>query len=256
MHYSIVIPARLQSSRLPNKMLLPLDRAPVIEWTWRAALKCNAKSVIIATDDQQIAQHMKPLGAKVIMTSPQHESGTDRISEVSQICKFSDEEIIVNWQGDEPFLPPTLIELVANTLQEKPQAAMSTLATPLTQWEEVYNPNIVKLTHDHENLALYFSRAPIPFLRDSMLKEGALPAQHPFLRHIGLYAYRADFLNRYPALQPSALENFEKLEQLRALDNGFKIAVAHTDSMPPSGIDTAEDLEKANAWIREYNLTP
>lgn len=255
MRYTIVIPARLKSTRLPNKMLLPLKGAPLIEWTWHAAKKCAAEKVIIATDDPKIFAHMEKRGAEVVMTSPKHESGTDRLSEVSALKHFAADEIIVNWQGDEPFLPAKLIELAAKALITAPDAAMSTLATPLTEWEEVYNPNVVKLVKDHQNLALYFSRSPLPYIREGMEKRGKLPKEHPYLRHIGLYAYRAGFLNRYPTLKPSALESLERLEQLRALENGFKISVALSEEMPPNGIDTQEDLLAAENWIQKLNLS-
>lgn len=253
MDYIVIIPARLKSTRLPNKMLRTLNGKPLIEWSWRAAMKSKAKRVIVATDDISIYDLLTGLGAEVVMTSPEHESGTDRLSEVSLKMGFDDEEIIVNWQGDEPFLPTSLIELIAQSLANNPAVAMSTLATPIYEWDEVQNPNAVKVVLNEADEALYFSRAPIPFQRENMQAAGPIVGESPYLRHIGLYAYRASFLNAYPNLVPSILESLEKLEQLRALANNYKIAVAISLDTPPPGIDTEEDLQKADAWLSRLN---
>lgn len=253
MDYIVIIPARLKSTRLPNKMLRTLNGKPLIEWTWIAAMKSSAKRVIVATDDSAIESHLKSLGAEVIMTDPHHESGTDRLSEVSQKLGFSDEEIIVNWQGDEPFLPTELVELAANTLANNDAVAMSTLATPIYDWAEVQNPNAVKVVLNEADEALYFSRAPIPYQREKMQDSGQIIGETPYLRHIGLYAYRASFLNAYPTLIPSTLESLEKLEQLRALANNYSIAVAISLDTPPAGVDTLEDLLEAEKWIIAQN---
>ena len=252
MSYTIIIPARLKSTRLPNKMLRDLAGKPLIEWTWQAAMKSNAKHIIVATDNEAIYHHLEALGAEVIMTADSHESGTDRLSEVSRKLQFSDDEVIVNWQGDEPFLPIKLIDLAATALKENPSVAMSTLATPIHQWEDVHNPNAVKIVLNEADEALYFSRAPIPYQRDSMPVTGIIE-DSPYLRHIGLYAYRASFLNAYPHLIPSHLESLEKLEQLRALANNYKITVATITETPPAGIDTEEDLLTAESWIRSFS---
>lgn len=252
MSYTIIIPARLKSTRLPNKMLRDLAGKPLIEWTWQAAMKSQAKRVIVATDSEAIYQHLESLGADVIMTADSHESGTDRLSEVSHKLQFPDQEIIVNWQGDEPFLPTNLIDLAAATLQNNPHVAMSTLATPIYEWEEVHNPNAVKVVLNEADEALYFSRAAIPYQRDLMPMTGTIN-DSPYLRHIGLYAYRASFLNAYPQLVPSHLEAIEKLEQLRALANNYKIAVAIITETPPAGIDTEADLIAAESWIHSIN---
>ncbi len=252
MSYTIIIPARLKSTRLPNKMLRDLAGKPLIEWTWEAALKSDAKRIIVATDSDAIYHHLKALGAEVIMTKDSHESGTDRLSEVSQKLEFPDDEIIVNWQGDEPFLPTNLIDLAATALKENPSVAMSTLATPIHQWEEVHNPNAVKVVLNEADEALYFSRAAIPYQRDAMPVTGVIE-DSPYLRHIGLYAYRASFLNAYPHLIPCHLESLEKLEQLRALANNYKIAVAITTEAPPAGIDTEADLITAESWIHSLS---
>ncbi len=251
MNYNIIIPARLKSTRLPNKMLRELHGKPLIEWSWRAAIKSQAKTVLIATDDAQIFDHLTSIGAEVIMTQDSHESGTDRLSEVSQKRQFADDEIIVNWQGDEPFLPLQFVEMVVTALHENSDVAMSTLATPINNWHEVHDPNAVKVVLNESQEALYFSRAAIPYQREKMQLSGKIIGQSPYLRHIGLYAYRAAFLNEYPHLTPSPLEELEKLEQLRALANNRKIAVAISTKTPPPGIDTAEDLQKAQDWIAQ-----
>lgn len=249
MDYTVIIPARLKSTRLPNKMLRTLRDKTVIEWTWKAALESGAKRVIVATDDQSIYDLLHTLGAEVIMTDPDHESGTDRLSEVSRSLGFSDNEIIVNWQGDEPFLPIEMVQLAAQSLAKNEAVAMSTLATPIYDWAEIQNPNAVKVVINEADEALYFSRAPIPFQREGMQSQGTIIGETPYLRHIGLYAYRAGFLNAYPTLVPSELETLEKLEQLRALANNYKIAVAISPQSPPPGIDTEEDLQKAEQWL-------
>lgn len=250
MDYIVIIPARLKSTRLPNKMLRMLHGKTLIEWTWQAALKSAAKRVIIATDSSEIYTLLQAQGAEVIMTDENHESGTDRLSEVSRTLEFADDEIIVNWQGDEPFLPTELVELAANSLANNTSVAMSTLATPINHWDEVNNPNAVKVVLNEADEALYFSRAPIPFQREKMQTSGLIEGETPYLRHIGLYAYRAAFLNHYPQLVPSQLESLEKLEQLRALANNYKISVAISLQTPPPGIDTEDDLQAAEKWIQ------
>lgn len=252
MSYTIIIPARMHSTRLPKKMLRPIDGEPLIYWSWRAAQKSAADQIIIATDHEEIYQTMKAFGAKVVMTSSSHETGTDRLSEVVTTLNIDNDEIILNWQGDEPFLPAALADNVAERLQES-NAAMATLATPLTDWADLHNPNIVKIAMGDHQRALYFSRAPIPFPRDLEAQKGAIPPpyQGHYYRHIGLYAYRTHFLKEYPTLSPSPLEELERLEQLRALANGYQIEVLVTEETPPNGIDTAEDLENAIEWFSQ-----
>lgn len=255
--YTIIIPARLESTRLPNKMLLPLEGKPLIEWTWRKALNSQASRIIIATDSEKIAAHMTKEGAQVILTDPRHPSGTDRLSEVARKKKLADDEIIVNWQGDEPFLPTELIDKVASAFINAPLASITTIGVPLKSWQELANPNIVKIVINKQNEALYFSRAPIPYPRDqeenlSVLDDNKdlFPSPSPYLRHLGVYAYRGAFLKTYPTLTPSPLETYEKLEQLRALYNGYKIQVEISSFMPPPGIDTQEDLQLAQKWLK------
>ncbi len=250
-NFTVVIPARMNSTRLPNKMMLLIGDQPVIEHTWRQALAANAKKVIVATDNEIIFEHMQGIGAEVVMTSQDHPTGTDRLAEVATLCGFDDEEIIVNWQGDEPFLPYQYIEQVANKLEDNPKAAMSTLATKIDSWEDFLNVNVVKVVHDNLDEALYFSRSPIPFPRGIEISTGELPeTMHP-LRHIGVYGYRAFFLKAYPSLKPSALEQLESLEQLRALSNGYSIVVEHMDTIPPVGIDTEVELAQARQWYAD-----
>ncbi|MBS7817904.1 3-deoxy-manno-octulosonate cytidylyltransferase [Wohlfahrtiimonas chitiniclastica] len=246
--FVIVIPARLKSTRLPNKMMLLIGEQPVIEHTWRQAMSVKAKKVIVATDDPTIYDHMRSIGAEVVMTSSDHPTGTDRLAEVANICGFQDEEIIVNWQGDEPFLPYEYIQKVATKLACHENAAMSTLATAITTWDDFLNPNVVKVVHNHVDGALYFSRAPIPYPRGVEQGEGTLPEHLTPERHIGVYAYRAFFLKAYPKLQPSHLEQVESLEQLRALSNGYQIVVEKMNTVPPVGIDTEAELTAARAW--------
>ena len=252
-NFTIVIPARLNSTRLPNKMMLLIGDKPVIEHTWRQAMSAKATKVIVATDDQSIFDHMQSVGAEVVMTSKDHPTGTDRLAEVAKIYGFDDEEVIVNWQGDEPFLPYEFIEKVANKLAGHPKAAMSTLATRIDSWEDFFNANVVKVVHSNLDEALYFSRAPIPFPRGVEKGTGELPENVQPLRHIGVYGYRAFFLKEYPKLKPSPLEQSESLEQLRALSNGYSIVIEHMDTIPPVGIDTAAELELARKWYNEKN---
>lgn len=250
MNFIIVIPARMASTRLPNKMMLSLGNLPLIEQTWRQAKKTNAKRIIVATDHSDIFSHMHNCGAEVIMTKTSHQNGTERLSEVAQILKLDDDEIILNWQGDEPFLPFDAIESVVQLLKKTPHAGISTLALPISQSEDLLNPNIVKVVCNHQNFALYFSRAPIPYPRDSSINN---QQANLALRHIGVYAYRASFLKQYISLPETPLETVEKLEQLRALYFGHQIIVAKTAKTLPAGIDTAEDLELANKFISTLN---
>lgn len=254
MNYTIVIPARMNSTRLPQKMMLDLGGMPLIERTWRQAKKNTTQPIIIATDHAVIFDHMKQLGAEIMMTHADHPSGTDRLSEVVRHYDLKDDQIVVNWQGDEPFLHMSLLDQIAQLLIDQPSAAISTLAILIETMPEFLDPNVVKVVQDQAGFALYFSRAPIPFPRDSDLSALELPKDINPLRHLGMYAYRAGFLKQYPDLIPAPLETIEKLEQLRALYNGFKIAIGRVKVIPPPGIDTPLDLINAQKWLSLNNL--
>ena len=243
--FTVIIPARYGSTRLPGKALLPLAGRPVIERVWNAAVESGAARVIVATDHVDIRDCAEAFGAEVCMTASSHQSGTERIVEVVSAAGFSDDAIIVNLQGDEPLMPATLLEQVAETLSNVPDAAMATLATPLMDADELNDPHAVKVVVTHDGRALYFSRAPIPWDRT-----GRSAAQMSLARrHLGLYAYRAGFLKRYPRLPHSPLEQLEQLEQLRVLQAGEKIQVAEVVERPGQGIDTDRDLAAAEAEL-------
>lgn len=245
MPFKIVIPARHASSRLPGKPLLDIAGKPMVLRVLERALDAGADEVWVATDHPGIAGVVEEAGGKVIVTSAEHPSGTDRLAEVATRLDWSDDTIVVNVQGDEPLIPPQLIGAVAAALAADTEAAIATACHPLESAEEFFNPNVVKLVMDARGRALYFSRAAIPWARDAFASDrSALPANLPAYRHIGLYAYRAGFLKRYSSLAPSPLEQWEALEQLRAMAHGYPIQVMVLDHAPPAGVDTAEDLER------------
>ena len=220
MTFRVVIPARYASTRLPGKPLLTIAGRPMVEHVWRRACQSGATEVLIATDDERIEAAGRAFGANVIMTSPAHPSGSDRLAEVVGRVGWNEDEIVVNVQGDEPLLPPANVAQVAALLEKDPDTALATLMTPLTEPADFEDPNVVKVVSDCRGRALYFSRAPIPWPRDGRPPAGERLAW----RHIGLYAYRVGALKRLAALPPTALELTEKLEQLRALENGMAIA--------------------------------
>lgn len=240
MSFTVVIPARYQSTRLPGKPLADIAGKPMIQWVYEQAIQAGANNVIIATDDERVELAAKEFGAQVCMTSPDHESGTERLAEVVKLMGIADDHIIVNVQGDEPLIPPSIIAQVADNLANS-QAPMATLAVEITDEAEVFNPNAVKVLTDKDGYAMYFSRATIPWDRDNFAKSNIIA--QPLLRHIGIYAYRAGFINTYINWQPSALEKIECLEQLRVLWYGEKIHVAVAKEAPSAGVDTPEDLE-------------
>lgn len=241
----VVIPARYASTRLPGKPLVDIAGMPMIVRVAAAAGRAHADGVWVATDDERIAAAVRQHGFSAVMTSPHHASGTDRIAEVADRLNWSDADIVVNVQGDEPLLDPVLIEAVAMALRDDPDAAMATAAHPLTAAADFFNPNVVKVVCDLRGRALYFSRAPIPWDRDRFAQaRDALPADFPAQRHIGLYAYRVGFLRRFGQLAPSPLERHESLEQLRALWHGYPIQVVSIDHPPAPGVDTVEDLQR------------
>ena len=244
MSFTVIIPARYASSRLPRKPLADIAGKPMIQHVWEKAQQAGANRVIIATDHEEIEQVAKTFGAEVCMTSTEHNSGTERLAEVIEKMAIADDEIIVNVQGDEPLIPPVIIQQVAQNLAEN-QVNMATLAVKLETKEELFNPNCVKVVTDQKGMALYFSRAAIPFARDYFADcNDAFFASQPYLRHIGIYAYRAKFVNQYICWQPTVLEKLESLEQLRALWYGEKIHVELAKEAPQVGVDTLEDLER------------
>jgi len=247
MSFSVIIPARFASTRFPGKPLADLAGITMIEHVYRRACESEATRVIIATDDQRIADVANGFGAEVVMTSSDHPSGTDRLHEVVQKLGFYADEIVVNVQGDEPLIPAKIINQVAHNLAARPDASIATLCEPIESVEALMNPNVVKLVTDREGMALYFSRAPIAWPRDAMAKESgmtALPTSFNWRRHIGMYAYRVRFLNDYVSWEPAPIEICESLEQLRALWNGAKIHVDNALIAPPTGVDTPEDLAR------------
>ena len=247
--FIVAIPARFGASRLPGKPLRPLGGEPVIVHVVRRALAAGAREAWVATDDARIAEAVAGSGARVAMTDPAHASGSDRLAECARIAGWGDADIVVNLQGDEPFAPASGIRTVAETLASS-GAPMATLATPVEDAATLFDPNAVKLVRAHNGDALYFSRAPIPWAREAFAaNRDALPAGDAWLRHIGIYAYRVGFLRAFAALPPSTLERIESLEQLRALENGHRIAVALAPEDFPPGIDTPEDLARAEARL-------
>lgn len=247
--FVVAIPARFGASRLPGKPLRLLGGEPLVVHVVRRARAAGAREVWVATDDARIADVVANSGAQVAMTNPAHASGSDRLAECARIAGWGDEDIVVNLQGDEPFAPASGIRAVAETLAAS-GAPMATLATSVEDAVALFDPNAVKLVRADNGDALYFSRAPIPWPRDAFASNrDALPAGHAWLRHIGIYAYRVEFLREFAALPPATLERIESLEQLRALENGHRIAVALAPEPFPPGIDTPEDLARAEARI-------
>jgi 3-deoxy-manno-octulosonate cytidylyltransferase (CMP-KDO synthetase) len=245
MSFVAIIPARAASTRLPDKPLLDLGGKPMVVRTAEQALLSQARAVAIATDDPRIVLAAADHGVKALLTRADHPTGTDRLAEAAQQLGLSDDDIVVNVQGDEPLIEPQLIDAVAGMLLERPSAAIATCASPITHAQTLFNPNAVKVVCDAGGKALYFSRAPIPWARDA-LADGAqrLAPGLPALHHIGLYAYRVHFLKRFCTLPEGTLEHFEALEQLRALEHGYEIAVYRCSERPSAGVDTAEDLRR------------
>ena len=252
MNYKIVIPSRFGSSRLPGKPLKDIAGKPMVWHVYQRALetKIGADNIVVATDHQGIFDVCSKVGMQVVMTREDHESGTDRLAEVAGEMNWADDEIVVNLQGDEPLIPPALIEFTAQTLIDAPQAGMATLGCPITTEQEVRDPNCVKLVADATGRAMYFSRAAIPFARDGFdANLFANSPRAPWLRHIGMYAYRVNTLKQLSQLPVAQVEDLEKLEQLRALWNGIQIQVAAIESAPGHGVDTPEDLERVRKLI-------
>jgi len=249
--FRVVIPARYASARLPGKVLLGIAGKPMIQWVYERACASRAREVLIATDDLLIVSAAHSFGAQTIMTESTHRSGTDRIAEVARLQKWADSDIVVNVQGDEPLIPAALIDQVGAVLESNPGARIATLATAIGSTAEFMDPNAVKVVTDGEGRALYFSRAPIPWDRDGAT--AGVVSQKSFSgarRHVGIYGYRVGALLRLAALEPSPLEQREKLEQLRALENGIEIRVADSVEPPGPDVNTAADLERVSALLR------
>lgn len=239
--FYVVIPARYASTRLPAKPLLDIAGKPMVVWVAERAKQSGAKQVVIATDDLRIQKVAMQHGHLAVMTRSDHVSGTDRIAEVASNQGWADDAIIVNVQGDEPLIEPSLIVEVAQALSGSNEAVMSTACHRIHTKADFINPNIVKVVLDAKSNAQYFSRAPIPYPRDTFANKELSPGVQAY-RHIGIYAYRADFLKKYAGLPPSEAEQIESLEQLRVLHHGYKIAVTISENAPATGVDTQEDL--------------
>jgi 3-deoxy-manno-octulosonate cytidylyltransferase (CMP-KDO synthetase) len=246
MDYTVVIPARYASTRLPGKPLLKMGGLSMLRHVHQRAVDSGAMNVIIATDDERVFREAESFGATALMTSSEHPSGTDRIAEVARTMKLHDDEIVVNLQGDEPLMPPLNIHYVAEDLSRHFQASISTLCVPITSAEELHDPNVVKVVRDRDGHALFFSRAPVPWDRDQARGQEAswTPSSGIHYRHVGLYAYRAGFLQEYISYPSCRLEEIEALEQLRVLWTGGKIHVADAPEPPGPGVDTEDDYER------------
>ena len=250
-----LIPARLASTRLPNKPLADIGGAPMVVRVAQRALASGAARVVVATDAAEVERAARDHGVDVVMTRPDHPSGTDRLAEAAQLLGLSDDTTVVNVQGDEPEIPPTLIGAVARCLQAAPECAIATAAHAIHTLAEYLDPNVVKVTTDRAGRAISFSRAPFPFHRDALRGFPAtLPSAWPQslrnmppLRHIGIYAYRVSFLRQFPLLEPAPIEIAESLEQLRAIWHGYRIAVMVAAEAPPAGVDTPADLARVRA---------
>jgi len=240
--FKVVIPARISSTRLPGKPLLDIGGKPMVVRVAEQASQSGAQQIIVAADHDSIISVAQSNGFQGSMTRADHVSGTDRIAEVVMQQGWPDDTIVVNVQGDEPLIPPSLISAVAQHLHDHPDCAIATACHPIHAEEDMRNPNIVKAVLNKNGNALYFSRAPIPWPRDAYAKQQPLPDGVGVLRHIGIYAYRASFLKTYGQLAPAAIEQVESLEQLRALYHGYQIGVTITQDAPPSGVDTEQDL--------------
>ncbi|MBI3432947.1 MAG: 3-deoxy-manno-octulosonate cytidylyltransferase [Hydrogenophilales bacterium] len=250
MHFRVVIPARYASSRLPGKPLADIGGRPMVLHVLERALQAGAESVVVATDDARVQQAVEAAGYQALMTSPDHQSGTERLVEVAETLRWPDDTLVVNVQGDEPLIDPALIREAARQLVLHDDAVMATLAHPIHDHADFVNPNVVKVVADEAGYALYFSRAPIPWPRDAFAAQQAMPHELGALRHIGLYAYRAGFLRTYASLASSPLERYEMLEQLRVLWHGHRISLGITPTAPAPGVDTPEDLARVRALFQ------
>ena len=246
--FHVVIPARFAASRLPGKPLLRIGDRPLIQWVWESARASGAASVVVATDDERIFDAARVFGADCLMTSPQHASGTDRIAEVARAKGLAADDIVVNLQGDEPMMPAAVVNEVAEALGARPQIEIATAVAPIESLAEFLDPSCVKALRARDGQALYFSRAPVPWPRDSIV--AGQPSDFAGAwRHVGIYAFRVRSLLQFAALPPTPLEKCEKLEQLRALENGMRIHLVTLSEVPPAGVDTPEDLERVRRGL-------
>jgi 3-deoxy-manno-octulosonate cytidylyltransferase (CMP-KDO synthetase) len=248
--FHVIIPARFGSTRLPGKPLLQIGARPLIQWVWQSAVDSGAASVLVATDDERIRAAALKFGADCVMTSPNHVSGTDRIAETVHAKGFAPDDIVVNLQGDEPMMPAGVVAGVAQGLRRTEGSDISTAVAPVQSLREFLDPNCVKALRARDGRALYFSRAPVPWPRDSIAAERPVSFEGAW-RHIGIYAYRVRSLLQLAAWPPTPLEMTEKLEQLRALEHGMHIHLVALSESPPAGIDTPEDLERARAILQK-----
>jgi 3-deoxy-manno-octulosonate cytidylyltransferase (CMP-KDO synthetase) len=254
--FTVLIPARYASTRLPGKPLADIAGKPMVVRVAERALLSGATRVVVATDDERVRAAVAAHGLLACMTRADHPTGTDRLAEAAIALGLADDEIVVNVQGDEPLLDPALMRSIAGLLQRQPDAAIATACHPIEDAAEAFNPNVVKVVLDAKGYALYFSRATIPWARDAFAASpDTLPAGLPLYRHYGLYAYRMSFLRAFPALAPAPIERFEALEQLRALWHGFRIAVEIAGGTPAPGIDTPEDLARVRALYADGSAT-
>jgi 3-deoxy-manno-octulosonate cytidylyltransferase (CMP-KDO synthetase) len=251
--FVVLIPARLASTRLPDKPLAEIAGLPMVVRVARQAQQSRAHRCVVAADDLRIVQACEAHGVQAILTRGDHVSGSDRLAEACVLLDLADEEVVINVQGDEPLIEPELINAVAQELHSRPDCVMSTSAHAIEDPDDYHNPNVVKVVLDHRRTALYFSRAPIPWYRDGMVQGYASPLPSPRpLRHVGIYGYRAGFLRRFPALQPSPQEVVESLEQLRVLWHGERIAVHLSATVPGGGVDTPQDLDRVRRVLSQH----
>jgi len=248
--FTVLVPARLASTRLPNKPLADIHGLPMVVRVAQRAALSNASQVVVAADSQEIVSACEAHGIRALLTRMDHPSGSDRLAEASALLGLNDDDVVVNVQGDEPLIDPDLINQVSTLLSQRPTASMSTAAHTIDQVAEFTNPNVVKVVVDQAQLALYFSRAPIPWWRDGNTQGIQNLPSPPPLRHIGIYGYRVGFIKAFPQLPPAPIESCEALEQLRAMWHGHKIAVHVTDKVPGPGVDTPEDLARVRELFR------
>lgn len=257
MDFVVIIPARFASTRLPGKILLDLGGKPMIQHVHERVSRSDARRIIVATDHQEIVDAVEAFSGEAILTSAKHPSGTDRVAEAIEKLNLDDDEIVVNVQGDEPMIDPAIINRVAANLSTNSSASIATVAVPVRNSEELFNPNVVKVVMDNNNMALYFSRAPVPWQRDNYMgkefndlkNQDISRLDQSFYRHIGIYAYTAAFVKQYVRLQQSDLEKTEALEQLRALSNGYRISVLLAENAGEPGIDTRDDYDRVKEII-------